>query len=179
MRKRYSSDFKAKVALEAVREKYTLNELATKYEVHPNQTVVMDWYSRYVISWRLSTTIENSFCVEALKDALETGSQEYFNTDQGGQFTSHSFIEQLENRKIKISMDSKGRVFDNVFVERLWRSVKYDDIYLKDYETVTDLWEGLKEYFHNYNYEIPHQGLDYQTPYEVYSQRKELPDKAS
>jgi len=140
---------------------------------------IMDWYSRYVISWRLSTTIENSFCVEALKEALTKDNPEYFNTDQGGQFTSKEFIAPLEDANIKISMDSKGRAFDNIFVERLWRSVKYDDIYLHDYETVTDLWKGLKRYFNFYNYGKPHQSLNYQTPYEVYSGDKIMLDKAS
>jgi putative transposase len=140
---------------------------------------IMDWYSRYVISWRLSTTIENCFCVEALKDALDQGQPEYFNTDQGGQFTSKEFIEPLEEKKIKISMDSKGRAFDNIFIERLWWSVKYNDVYIKEYETVIDLWKGLKRYFEFHNYSKPHQSLDYQTPYEVYRPGNKLLDKAS
>lgn len=140
--------------------------------------VVMDWYSRYIKSWRLSTTLENCFCVEALDDALSKNAPEYFNTDQGCQFTSNDFIEKLKEKDIKISMDSKGRAFDNIFIERLWRSVKYDDIYLKEYETVTDLWRGLRRYFDFHNYEKPHQALNYQTPYEVYCEKERL-EKAS
>ena len=142
-------------------------------------TVVMDWYSRYIISWRLSTTIENSFCVEALKEALQKGTPEYFNTDQGGQFTSKEFVEPLESRKIKISMDSTGRAFDNIFVERFWRTLKYNDIYIHDYETVDELWHGLKRFISFYNHGKPHQSFAGRTPYEVYCQGKEIQGKAS
>jgi putative transposase len=142
-------------------------------------TVVMDWYSRYIISWRLSTTIENSFCVEALKEALGTGKPKYFNTDQGGQFTSKEFIEPLEKAEVKISMDSKGRAFDNIFVERFWRTLKYNDIYIHDYESVDDLWKGLQRFITFYNHGKVHQALDGHTPYELYCLGKRNQKKAS
>jgi putative transposase len=135
-------------------------------------TVIMDWYSRYIISWRISTTIDNAFCVEALKESLSMGTPEYFNTDQGGQFTSKEFIDPLEKAQIKISMDSKGRAYDNIFVERFWRTLKYNDIYIHDYETVDDLWHGVRRFITFYNHEKPHQSLDKHTPYEVYCQGK-------
>lgn len=129
---------------------------------------VMDWYSRHVLSWRLSNSLETSFCLEALEEALERGSPEIFNTDQGVQFTSAVFTGMLEAHGISISMDGRGRALDNVFIERLWRSVKYEDIYLKDYEAVDDLYEGLTSYLTFYGRERPHQALGYRTPYEVY-----------
>ena len=133
---------------------------------------VMDWYSRHVLSWRVSNSLEGSFCIEALEDALETSSAcpEIFNTDQGSQFTSHAFTSVLKQQGIKISMDGKGRALDNVFVERLWRSLKYEEIYLKEYETVADLISGLSEYFLFYSHERPHQSLDGRTPSSVYHQ---------
>lgn len=129
---------------------------------------VMDWYSRYVLSWQLSNTLESTFCIEALHQALAQGRPEIFNTDQGVQFTALAFTKVLEAAKVQISMDSKGRALDNVFVERLWRSVKYEDIYLKSYDTVPALFRGLDAYFTFYNDERPHQGLSYQTPASVY-----------
>ena len=130
---------------------------------------VIDWHSRYVLSWRLSNTLDANFCVEALKDALATGRKpEIFNTDQGAQFTSMAFTQVLLDNEIKISMDGRGRALDNVFVERLWRSVKYEDVYLKDYQSPFALNAGLGEYFNRYNTWRPHQSLDYQTPHEVY-----------
>lgn len=135
-------------------------------------TAVIDWYSRHVLSWRLSNTLDSSFCVEAVEDALSTSKHqpEIFNTDQGVQFTSRRFIEVLQSRAIKISMDGKGRAIDNVFIERLWRSLKYEDIYLKAYETATDLYSGLTTYFEYYSTERPHQSLDGNTPQSVYEQ---------
>lgn len=133
---------------------------------------VIDWYSRYVLSWKLSNTLENVFCVQALEQALQYSVPRVFNTDQGSQFTSMDFIEVLKGRGIAISMDGKGRALDNVFVERLWRTVKYEDIYLKDYETVNQLRSGLAEYFSFYNTVRLHQSLDYRTPQEVYLERK-------
>ena len=132
--------------------------------------VVMDWYSRYVLSWALSISLTADFCVAALERALCIGQPEIFNSDQGSQFTSEDFIKVLERHNILISMDGRGRVFDNIFVERLWRSVKYEEVYIHDYETVVDAKIGLKKYFNLYNYERPHQSLNYQHPYEVYNQ---------
>lgn len=120
---------------------------------------IIDWYSRYVLSWRLSNTIDVNFCLDALEEALTINKPEIFNTDQGSQFTSLAFTGRLTDADIKISMDGLGRAFDNIFVERLWRSVKYEDIYLKDYQTVAELYLGLQEYFRFYNMERPHQAL--------------------
>jgi putative transposase len=129
---------------------------------------VMDWFSRFVVAWQLSNTLESTFCVEALKQALRHGQPEIFNTDQGVQFTSHAFTLELENAGIRISMDGRGRVFDNIFIERLWRTVKYEDVYIKEYATVPILFAGLGGYFDLYNYERPHQSLDYCTPADVH-----------
>ncbi len=129
---------------------------------------IMDWFSRYVLSWRLSNSLDTSFCLEALDDALELGLPEIFNTDQGAQFTSQAFTGRLLEEGVAISMDGRGRALDNVFIERLWRSLKYEDIYLKNYEGVDDLYDGLEQYFHFYDQERQHQALDYRTPYEVY-----------
>jgi len=132
-------------------------------------TVIMDWFSRKVLSWRLSNTLDSSFCVEALEEALRRyGTPEIFKTDQGSQFTSKAFTSVLIEHGIKISMDGKGRALDNVFVERLWRSVKYEDVYLRGYETMKEVKAGLREYFKFYNEERFHQGLDEQTPDYVY-----------
>jgi putative transposase len=129
---------------------------------------VIDWFSRYVVAWRLSNSLETSFCLEALEESLRSGMPEIFNTDQGVQFTSDEFTGYLKERQIKISMDSKGRALDNIFVERLWRSVKYEDIYIKGYETMKEAQGGLKQYFQFYNNERYHQSLDYKTPWEVH-----------
>ncbi len=129
---------------------------------------VIDWFSRYVISWRLSNTLDNSFCIEALESALKKGIPDIFNTDQGSQFTSINFTERLENTGIKISMDGRGRALDNVFVERLWRSVKYEEIYIWNHETIADLEKGLHRYFMFYNNERPHQSLNNKTPRDVH-----------
>lgn len=132
-------------------------------------TVVMDWYSRYVISWRISNSLESSFCKECLNEALLRGVPEIFNTDQGVQYTSTGFVEIVEENGIKISMDSKGRCFDNIMNERLWRSVKYEYVYLSNFETGKELYNGLDRYFREYNELRPHQSLGYNTPLEVYS----------
>lgn len=129
---------------------------------------VMDWYSRYVLAWRLSNSLETQFCMEALEESLEVGTPDIFNTDQGAQFTSEEFTGCLKNRRIRISMDSKGRALDNIFVERLWRSVKYEDVYLKGYQTMNEAHEGLNAYFRFYNNERFHQSLGYKTPDAVY-----------
>ncbi|MDA1178023.1 MAG: IS3 family transposase [Planctomycetota bacterium] len=112
---------------------------------------IMDWYSRHVLAWQLSNTLEGSFCNETLEEALESGRPTIFNTDQGAQFTSQAFTSILEKWNIKISMDGRGRAIDNVFIERLWRTLKYDNIYIKGYETVVDLRSGLTDFFHFYN----------------------------
>jgi putative transposase len=129
---------------------------------------VMDWHSRYVLSWQLSNTMDVNFCLTALDQALEKGGPEIFNTDQGSQFTSQAFTGRLEEAGVAISMDGRGRVLDNIFVERLWRTVKYEDIYIKGYATVAELEAGLADYFWFYNHERPHQAMGYQTPAEVY-----------
>ena len=135
-------------------------------------TAVIDWFSRYVLSYELSTTLNTGFCIDAVNMALSISKPEIFNTDQGSQFTSEAFIECLESRKITISMDGRGRALDNIFVERLWRSVKYEEVYIKDYETVKNAKSGLFNYFDFYNKERVHQALQYQTPYEVYVKNK-------
>lgn len=135
---------------------------------------VMDWYSRYVLSWELSNSMESSFCVKALQTALERfGRPRIFNTDQGVQFTSDAFVDTLLDQNILVSMDGKGRATDNVFIERLWRSVKYEDVYLKSYPDGQTLFAGLESYFQFYNTQRPHQHLAKLTPAEVYYQLKE------
>lgn len=162
---------------------YLLRELAI---THPNQVwatdityvpmprgfmylvAIMDWYSRYVLAWELSNTLDAGFCLEALETALSGCCPEIFNSDQGVQFTSAAFTRRLEEAGVRISMDGRGRAFDNIFIERLWRTLKYEDIYLKDYQSVVELLQGLEAYFTLYNNERPHQGLGYQTPAAVY-----------
>ena len=138
---------------------------------------VMDWYSRYVLSWRVSNTLESDFCVECVEEAFDYGRPEIFNNAQGSQFTSSDFTQQLLDNHIRISMDGRGRVFDNIFIERLWRSVKYENIYVQEYQTITDVRQGLKTYFNFYDTKRLHQSLDYQTPWEVYSGIPFLPQK--
>jgi putative transposase len=130
---------------------------------------IMDWASRKVLAWRLSNTLDASFCVEALQEALARyGSPEIFNTDQGSQFTAEGFIGELNSHGIQISMDGKGRWMDNVFIERLWKSVKYEDVYLKAYSSIAEARQGLREYFEFYNRRRRHQSLDRRTPDDVY-----------
>jgi putative transposase len=129
---------------------------------------IIDWYSRYVLSWELSNTQDTEFCLQALEVALQLGKPEIFNSDQGSQFTSKSFTGALLKEDIKISMDGRGRALDNIFVERLWRSVKYENIYLNDYQSVPELRLGLKNYFDFYNQERLHQSLNYRTPIQVH-----------
>jgi len=132
---------------------------------------IMDWYSRKVLSWEVSASMEVSFCVSALERALRLyPAPEIFNSDQGSQFTSKDFTGTLKEADVTISMDGKGRCMDNIFIERLWRSVKYEEIYLKDYETVDELRKSLAKYFHFYNQERPHQSFGEATPLEVYRQ---------
>jgi len=134
---------------------------------------IMDWFSRYVVSWALSITLDADFCVDMLKKALKTARPEIFNSDQGVQFTSDAFTGILEDHCIRISMDGRGRAFDNIFVERLWRTVKYEEVYLKDYSGVRDAKGSLRRYFDFYNNERPHQSMGYRTPEEVYYGRNE------
>ncbi len=131
---------------------------------------IIDWFSRYVLAWELSNTLETHFCLMALEKALQKGKPEIFNTDQGVQFTDKDFTGCLQSHQIQISMDGRGRALDNIFVERLWRSVKYEDVYLKDYQTPVDTRVGLSQYFNFYNDERPHQSLDYRTPEQVHFQ---------
>ena len=131
---------------------------------------IMDWHSRYVLSWRLSNTLEADFCVDALEEALSSVVPGIFNTDQGSQFTSEAFTSVLSNRGVQISMDSAGSYMDNVFVERLWRSVKYEEVYLKVYESVAEARAGIGAYLNFYNNERPHQALDYRTPAQVFEE---------
>ena len=133
---------------------------------------VMDWHSRYVVAWRLSNTLEAGFCAEALEEALGQGQPEVFNTDQGSQFTSLDFTQVLQDRGVKISMDGKGRYQDNIFVERLWRTVKYEEVYLKAYASVLEAQKGLEDYFRFYNRLRPHQALGYRTPAEVFHEEQ-------
>jgi putative transposase len=128
----------------------------------------IDWYRRYVLAWRLSNTLDGAFCLEMLEEALSRGRPEVFNTDQGVQFTAEAWTGRLEAAGVRVSMDGKGRCLDNVFVERLWRSVKYEDIYPRGYEGVPQLQGGLGRYFPFYNEERPHQALSYRTPAQVY-----------
>lgn len=130
---------------------------------------VIDWYSRYVLSWRLSTSLETSFCLEALDIALRGRTPKIFNTDQGVQFTNRLFTDRLERDGILVSMDGRGRALDNVFIERLWRTVKYEEVYLKDYRCPLEVRESLGRYFEFYNHQRLHQSLDYRTPAEVYA----------
>ena len=129
---------------------------------------VMDWHSRYVLAWRLSNTTEAGFCAEELEEALTKGQPEVFNTDQGSQFTSWEFTQVLQEHGVRISMDGKGRYQDNIFVERLWRTVKYEEVYLKAYASVLEAQWGLEDYFRFYNGLRPHQALGYRTPAEVF-----------
>lgn len=129
---------------------------------------ILDWYSRYVLAWKLSNSLETAFCREALAEALRGGTPDIFNTDQGVQFTSNAFTQVLRDAGVKVSMDGQGRVFDNIFTERLWRSVKYEEVYLKAYEDGWEAAECLGRYFSFYNTMRPHQALKYQTPVDVH-----------
>ena len=135
---------------------------------------IMDWHSRYVLAWKLSNTLEMDFCIDALKEALSKGQPEIFNTDQGSQFTSEAFSGLLLERGIKVSMDGKGRYLDNIFVERLWRSVKYEEVYLKAYRNGSEARRGIDAYLELYNRERPHQSLGYQTPAQVFASGRPL-----
>ena len=131
-------------------------------------TVIMDWYSRYVISWKLSATLENDFCIQALKEALEIGTPKIHNSDQGVRYTAENYITVLAEKEIQISMDGRGRYLDNIFTERLWRTVKYENIYIHDYRDINEAEIGLAQYFQFYNNRRIHQSLNYKTPAEMY-----------
>ena len=133
---------------------------------------VIDWWSRYVLAWDLSITLDTQFCLEALEHALGQATPDIFNTDQGVQFTSTSYVQRLQAEHIRISWDGRGRALDNIFVERLWRSVKYEEIYLHEYQSVKEVRKALHDYFNFYNYQRLHQALDYLTPACVYAQAK-------
>ena len=139
---------------------------------------IMDWFSRYVVCWEASLTLESSFCVQALERALQAAQPQIFNSDQGSQFTSAAFTKRLEDREIQISMDGRGRFYDNIFIERLWRTVKYEEVYLRDYESVPTALESLACYFDFYNQERLHQSLDYETPASVYFGQRGKTDRA-
>ena len=130
--------------------------------------VIMDWHSRYVVTWRLSNTLETAFCAEALSDALNQGTPNVMNTDQGSQFTSREFTQILQDNSVRISMDGRGRYQDNIFIERLWRTVKYEEVYLKAYVNAGEARRELGAYFQFYNHRRPHQALGYWTPAEVF-----------
>jgi len=132
---------------------------------------ILDWYSRKVLAWRLSNTLETRFCLDCLDEALRRGQPSIFNSDQGAQFTSTGFTGRLAQAGIRISMDGRGRAHDNIFVERLWRSVKYEEVYPNGYDTLDDAYHGLHRYFEFYNHQRPHQALGYRTPAEVYADR--------
>lgn len=129
---------------------------------------IMDWFSRYVVSWELSNTLDGEFCLAALDRALAGKKPDIFNSDQGAQFTSADFTGRLESSGIRISMDGRGRLYDNVFVERLWRTVKYEEVYMHDYQTVSEARSQLRTYFQFYNKERPHSSLGKKTPTEIY-----------
>ena len=135
---------------------------------------VIDWYSRYILAWELSNTLDGHFCQVALQQALSQGCPDIFNTDQGVQFTANAFTDILKQADIQISMDGRGRALDNIFIERFWRSLKYEDIYLHDYASVPDLMAGLRRYFTFYNHHRPHQSLSYQVPAEVHLRHASL-----
>lgn len=137
-------------------------------------TAIMDWHSRYVLSWELSNTLDAGFCLIALERSLKLSKPDILNTDQGVQFTSADFIETAITAEIKISMDGRGRAFDNIFIERLWRTLKYEEVYLKNYETVKEAKAAISAYFHFYNTERLHQSLNYKTPAEIYFKRNNL-----
>ena len=129
---------------------------------------ILDWYSRYVIAWKLSPTLENIFCVQALKKALKINTADIHNSDQGAQYTSLNYINILEENEIRISMDGRGRCMDNIFTERLWRTIKYENVYLNEYADIGEAEQGLNEYFKFYNEKRRHQSLDYKTPAQIY-----------
>lgn len=132
---------------------------------------IMDWHSRFILSWRLSNTLDDDFCVEALEESLKQAQPEIFNSDQGSQFTSKDFTGALLGADVKISMDGRGRCMDNIFVERLWRSLKYEEVYLRSYNTIDEARKGIRAWIEFYNHRRPHQALDYRTPAELHFEK--------
>ena len=135
---------------------------------------IVDWYSRLIIAWKLSVTLEIDFCIEALQEALQISQPEIFNSDQGSQFTSHAFVQLLLDKQIQVSMDGKGRVFDNIFIERFWRTIKYEEVYLHAYENVWEAERSIDKYIRFYNQERLHSSLGYQTPSSLYKSKSAL-----
>lgn len=135
-------------------------------------TAIMDWFTRYVVAWEISNSLDGQFCLDCLHQALKSGLPEIFNTDQGVQFTANAFVSTLQEAGVRISMDGRGRAHDNIFIERLWRTVKYEDIYLRDYANGHELRSGVARYFQYYNSERPHQALGYRTPVEFAAQAR-------
>jgi putative transposase len=133
---------------------------------------IIDWHGRFIVSWRLSNSMDTSFCLEALEDALQTGTPQIFNTDQGSQFTSDDFTDAVKSAGALVSMDGRGRYLDNIFVERFWRSLKYEEVYLKAYETIKEARAAIADWINFYNFERPHQSLEYSTPWEIYQRSK-------
>jgi len=132
---------------------------------------IMDWYSRYVVSWELSNTLDADFCLASLERALTINKPEIFNSDQGVQFTNQDFIACLQSADVRVSMDARGRIYDNIFVERLWRTVKYEEVYLYDYQSIPEAKDRLGTYFRFYNTERFHQSLGYKTPEAIYNEQ--------
>lgn len=132
-------------------------------------TAIIDWFSRFILAWEISNTLDTEFCIKAVEKSLKCGSPVIFNTDQGSQFTSKAFISVILDNKIKLSMDGRGRAFDNIFIERFWRSLKYENIYINDYPDCSHAISGIRDYINFYNTVRPHQSLDYKTPYEVHT----------
>ena len=161
--------------LSGIRSRWIRKPIASipELEQRKPKACLIDWYSRFVLAWQLSNTLDSAFCLDALDQALEHGKPEIFNTDQGAQFTAHAFTGALKAADIRISMDGRGRAFDSIFVERLWRTVKYEDIYIRDYPSVPALTHGLEAYFRFYNHERYHQSLDYAVPAAVHFAVKE------
>ena len=139
---------------------------------------VIDWHSRFIVGWRLSNSLDSLFCIEALQDSFAYGIPDILNSDQGSQFTSLDFTDAVTGSGAKMSMDGKGRWMDNVFVERLWRSLKYEDVYLKGYDSVESARQNIAEWIRFYNFERPHQALGYRTPWDVFSNKSETPNDA-
>ena len=137
-------------------------------------TAVMDWHSRYILSWKLSNTMDTDFCLDSLNEALEINKPLIFNTDQGSQYTSDDFTSRLIEQNIQISMDGKGCYIDNILIERFWRSIKYEDLFIKDYVNVQELRNGIRAYINFYNFERPHESLGYKTPAEIYYDQNKL-----
>ena len=159
------------MGLEAIYPKPKLSQPDEGHKIYAYLVAVIDWFSRFVLSWALSVSLELPFCLEALEGSFRWGRPDIFNSDQGSQFSSEKFTGVLEGRGIAISMDGRGRCLDNIFSERLWRSLKYEEVYLRDYRRVPEARANIGRYFQFYNYQRPHQSLEYRTPAELYTGR--------